>query len=64
MAEIDKIEIESKSIQELFRHSVEFKNLVGDPTHKKNEQMNVIKKLFILLDIILIENHICQYYNI
>ena len=43
--ELDKIEIESKSIQELFQHSSEFVNLIKNPTNNKNEQMNVIKKI-------------------
>jgi len=44
-SEIDKIEVESRSIQELFHNSLEFKNLIKDPTNSKNEQMNVIKNI-------------------
>ena len=44
-SELGRIETESKSIQELFQHSPEFRNLIKDPTNNKNEQMNAIKKI-------------------
>ena len=44
-SELDRIETESKGIQELFQHSSEFRNLVKDPTNNKNKQMNAIKKM-------------------
>ena len=44
-SELDRIETESKSIQELFQHSPEFRNLIKDPTNNKNKQMNAIKKM-------------------
>ena len=48
-SELDRIETESKSIQELFQHSSEFRNLVKDPTNNKNKQMNAIKIRKLLL---------------
>ena len=40
---IEKVELETKSIQELCYRSSEFRSLIKDPTNKKNEQLNAIK---------------------
>ena len=44
-SELDRMEIESKSLQNLFKESSEFMRLVKDPTYKRNEQLEVIKTL-------------------
>ena len=44
-SELDKMEIESKSLQDLFRTSSEFMSLVKDPTYKRNEQLEAIKMM-------------------
>ena len=44
-SEIGKIELETKSIQELCYRSSEFRSLIKDPTNKKNEQLNAIKAM-------------------
>jgi len=42
-SELNRIEIESKSLQELFKKSSEFMSFVKDPTYKRNEQLETIK---------------------
>ena len=44
-SELDRMEIESKNLQNLFKKSSEFIRLVKDPTYKRNEQLEVIKTL-------------------
>ena len=44
-SEIDKMELEAKNLQELYKKSSEFFSLITDPTHKRNEQMEAIKIL-------------------
>ena len=44
-SEINKIESETKSIQELFYQSSEFKSLIKNPTNNKNEQLNAMKAI-------------------
>ena len=44
-SEINKIESEAKSIQELFYQSSEFRSLIKNPTNSKNEQSNVMKAI-------------------
>ena len=42
-SELNRMEIEAKSLQDLFKRSSEFINLVKDPTYKRNEQLKAIK---------------------
>ena len=42
-SELNRMEIESKSLQDLFKKSSEFMNFIKDPTYKKNEQLEAIK---------------------
>ena len=44
-SEINKIELETKSIQELFYQSSEFRSLIKDPTNKKNIQLESMKMI-------------------
>ena len=44
-SELNKIEIESKGLQDLLKKSSEFMSLVKDPTYKRNEQLEVIKMI-------------------
>ncbi len=41
--ELNRMEIESKSLQDLFKKSPEFTSFVKDPTYKRNEQLEAIK---------------------
>ena len=42
-SELNRMEIESKSLQDLFKKSSEFMRFVKDPTYKRNEQLEAIK---------------------
>ena len=42
-SELNEMEVESKSLQDLLKKSSEFMSLVKDPTHKRNEQLEAIK---------------------
>ena len=42
-SELNEMEVESKSLQDLLIKSSEFMSLVKDPTYKKNEQLEAIK---------------------
>ena len=42
-SELNRMEIESKNLQDLFKKSSEFMSLVKDPTYKRNEQLEAIK---------------------
>ena len=42
-SELDKMEMELQSIQDLLKKSSEFRSLVKEPTYKKNEQLEAIK---------------------
>jgi F-type H+-transporting ATPase subunit delta len=42
-SELNRMEIESKSLQDLFKKSSEFMSFVKDPTYKRNEQLEAIK---------------------
>ena len=44
-SELNKIEIESINLQDLFKKSSEFMSLVKDPTYKRNEQLEAIKMI-------------------
>ena len=44
-SELNRIEVESKDLQDLFKKSSEFMSLVKDPTYKKNEQLETIKMI-------------------
>ncbi len=43
--EIDKIELEAKDLQNLYKKSFDFFSLITNPTYKRNEQMEAIKIL-------------------
>ena len=42
-SELNEMEVESKSLQDLLKKSSEFMSLVKDPTYKRNEQLEAIK---------------------
>jgi len=42
-SELNEMEVESKSLQDLLKKSSEFVSLVKDPTYKRNEQLEAIK---------------------
>jgi len=42
-SELNEMEVESKSLQDLLIKSSEFMSLVKDPTYKKSEQLEAIK---------------------
>jgi len=42
-SELNRMEIESKSLQDLLKKSSEFMSFVKDPTYKRNEQLEAIK---------------------
>ena len=42
-SELNKMEIESKGLQDLLKKSSEFMRLIKDPTYKRNEQLEAIK---------------------
>ena len=42
-SELNEMEVESKSLQDLLKKNYEFMSLVKDPTYKKNEQLEAIK---------------------
>ena len=42
-SELNEMEVESKSLQDLLKKSSEFMRLTKDPTYKRNEQLEVIK---------------------
>ena len=44
-SEIDKIEMEAKNIMELLQKNSDFKNMVTNPTNKKEEQTGAIKSI-------------------
>ena len=44
-SELNRMEIESKNLQDLFKKSSEFMSLVKDPTYKRNEQLEAIKMI-------------------
>ena len=44
-SELNRMEIESKNLQDLFKKSSEFISLVKDPTYKRNEQLETIKMI-------------------
>ena len=44
-AELDTIEMQSKTIYELLQQSSEFRSLIKDPTIKKNEQLKAIQTI-------------------
>ena len=44
-SELNKIEVESKNLQDLFKKSSEFMSLVKNPTYKRNEQLEAIKMI-------------------
>ena len=44
-SELNKMEIESINLQDLFKKSSEFISLVKDPTYKRNEQLETIKMI-------------------
>ena len=44
-SELNRMEIESKNLQDLLKKSSEFMSLVKDPTYKKNEQLEAIKMI-------------------
>ena len=44
-SEIDKIEIEAKNIMELLQKNSDFKNMVTNPTNRKEEQTGAIKSI-------------------
>ena len=44
-SELDKMELESKNLLDLFKKSSEFVSLIKDPTYKKNDQLETIKMI-------------------
>ncbi len=44
-SELNEIEAESKSLQDLFKKSSEFMSFIKDPTYKRNEQLEAIKMM-------------------
>jgi F-type H+-transporting ATPase subunit delta len=42
-SELDKMEEESRNLQDLCKKSAEFLSLIKDPTYKRNEQLQAIK---------------------
>ena len=44
-SELNRMEVESKSLLDLLRNNYEFINFVKDPTYKRNEQLEVIKMI-------------------
>ncbi|MBO6490951.1 MAG: F0F1 ATP synthase subunit delta, partial [Pelagibacteraceae bacterium] len=42
-SELNRMEIESKSLQDLIKKSSEFMSFVKDPTYKRNEQLEAIR---------------------
>ena len=44
-SELNKMELESKNLQDLFKQSPEFMRLVKDPTYIRIEQLEVIKMI-------------------
>ena len=44
-SELNRMEVESKNLQELFKKSSEFVSLVKNPTYKRNEQLETIKMI-------------------
>ena len=44
-SELNKMELESKNLLDLFKQSSEFMSLVKDPTYKRDEQLEAIKMI-------------------
>jgi len=44
-SELNRMEVESRSLQDLFKKCSEFMNFVKDPTYKRNEQLETIKMI-------------------
>ena len=44
-SELNKMEMESKSLQDLFKKSYEFMSFIKDPTYRRNEQLEAIKMI-------------------
>ena len=44
-SELNRMEVESKSLRDLFKKSSEFVSFVKDPTYKRNEQLQAIRMI-------------------
>ena len=44
-SELNRMEVESKSLQDLLRKNSEFMNFIKNPTYKRNEQLEAIKMI-------------------